>query len=129
MSFDLSRLDAIKEAQEQGADLIFVDPITGEPTGVVVKILSPESDKVKIAQRAINNKFLEKQKRKDKIEDREDLLISTLAATIAGWSGLTDNGKPFEYSTQNAKLLLEKYSNFLEQVKAFVEDRNNFLPK
>ena len=131
MSFDLADLNAALTSQEEGEELVLRNPYTGDDTDIVVRIACAESTRVKTAARAaINRLYAKRAKNKhERIEDSEELLLTTVAASIISWRGVVFEGKPFECTPSNARKLIEMHLGFLEQIKSFSEERANFLPK
>ena len=64
-------------------------------------------------------------------EDKQAaILIAILADTILlDWSGFADEGKPIEYSKENAKLMLKKYPDFRQFVWDIANDADLYRAK
>ncbi len=64
-------------------------------------------------------------------EDKQAaILVAIIADTILlDWSGFADEGKPIEYSKENAKLMLKKYSDFRQLVWDIADDANLYRTK
>lgn len=64
-------------------------------------------------------------------EDKQAaILISILADTILlDWEGFADEGKPIQYSKENAKTMLKKYPDFRQFVWEVANDAENYRVK
>lgn len=119
---DLSAFD-VASASEKGADLVIKDWRTGQPSDVVFRIIGRDSPSV-----AAKMRELDKRESAGEKIDQERRGVELLAAVTVGWSGLTVDGEPYEYSHERA---LELYANpasatIAEQVGPFALSRVNF---
>ena len=64
-------------------------------------------------------------------EDKQAaILISIIAETILlDWSGLSDKGKPIEYSRETARTMLKEYPDFRQLVWDIANDAENYRVK
>ena len=53
--------------------------------------------------------------------------IELLVACTLNWAGIRAKGQPLPFSVDNARVIYAKLPWLREQVKAFIEDRANFL--
>lgn len=131
MNFDLSSLDSGVKAQEEGLPMPLLHPKTGEPTGVVIRVASYESERVMARARAIGNRVrAEKAKqplKATRVEQDEDTMKALAVAAVVGWENLQHEGKPLAYSEANAEMILAKYKFVQDQVEKFGGDRSNFF--
>lgn len=60
-------------------------------------------------------------------EEARELFSGVMAKTILlGWEGLTEGGRPVEYSPENAERMLKTYRLFYEMVDKLSEDAQLF---
>lgn len=63
-------------------------------------------------------------------EAGEKIMIKVVASTILlDWKGVTENGKPVDYSLENAVRMLTEYKDFRDMVIEISSDMNNFKDK
>lgn len=126
---DLSTFDT-EEIANQGVELELLHPVTDEPFDPSIKltVLGIDSKEYKKASHAAQNRRLKRRRSGNlKIEDFEEETLNCFARCIVSWENVEWDGKPLECNYQNAKMLLEKFSWFREQVAAFMQDITNFL--
>ena len=101
-------LDAFEDVAT--ATVALKNPATGAPTAATVELYGPEHPVRKKIQFDRARKLRASFQRSGKIEvsdplddvsDQTDFLV----ACTAGWSGLTQGGKPLDYSPEAARLL------------------------
>lgn len=62
-------------------------------------------------------------------EETKQYIVPIIAETILlGWERVAVNGKEVPYNRENAIKYLRKYKDFLLEVLAFSQDRDNFRP-
>lgn len=122
------------EASEKPQILVLRHPVSDEPIkDVELQVVGSDSpvfkevDKIFASKRL--NAFASKKKGEAVIgyDDIVDEKIEKCSACVVGWSGLTLDGKPFEYSKENSKMLMVRFSWICAQVEAFINDRSNFF--
>jgi hypothetical protein len=139
---------------EAGASLHLESPATGSyayasgPDGkpdvkrpMVIDLLGPDADEYRaktrkraaqvIKQRAGKmdvKKMAEAQVEAFVLEGEKSTLMDAVDATL-GWSEMTIEGKPVEYSQENAIRLYTRYPEILRQVTVFIKEAANFLLK
>ena len=60
-------------------------------------------------------------------EKQADIMREVVAkAILVGWGGMTDEGKPLEYSVSNAVMILKKHPNFMRDVMVQAQDDQTF---
>lgn len=125
---DLSQFADLAQAQDEGVDVQILHPKTGEELHISIKVAGPDSDRQKKARNAINNERLRmsRNKRLTAAELEADALKIT-AASIISWSGVIENGKPVDLSTESAVAILTKYPFIREQLDSAVGDRAGFI--
>lgn len=119
---DIGQLATV-ESHEAGAEFQLVNTATGEKEDAVFKVKGLDSKAWRNAQK--------EQRRKNESKDEVDLfdhdyLWPMIANVIIGWDNLESSGKPFEYSEENAQWLCKNSPNVVNQIFAFLLDRENF---
>lgn len=115
---------ATVESHESGAEFQLVNTATGKPEDVIFLVKGLDSKAWRQAQK--------EQRRKHEGEEDIDLfdheyLWPMIASIIIDWQELQKDGKPFEYSKENALWLCENSPNVVNQIFAFLLDRKNFI--
>ena len=140
MSFDFNVFNTEKAASE-GAMLHLVHPTSGielyvdgdkKRKPIHIHLMGTDSDiYMEYQQKEINKERTRRSKNKSdeaidfkqNIRDTADLF----AKMTKGWANIWHDGKELEFSYQNAVLLYMTYKEIRMQVKAFVEDKENFI--
>lgn len=123
--FDISKA---KAEELEVAEIAIYDK-SGEPTGIKIQVYSPDSEKYRKASMKVRNNTL-KFVRKNNGTTAERIEadgIEILANVTVGWSGIENNGQPWQYSVENARKLYTDFPFIREQVDEFVGDRKNFI--
>mgnify|MGYP003084452133 CR=1 FL=1 len=110
-------------------------PETGEELGVKMSVVSAKSDKAFAFMRKTMKKEqlreIENAKsRKPKLKDLADFRADTLELAVnrlEGWEGLEWEGKPLEFSEDNARMVLSECDWIVEQVLDNSNDLGKFL--
>lgn len=125
---DLTRFD-VKSASTAGADLHLVNPMTGEKIGtdeapVSIRVIGRDSPVVRDTMSGI-----ERRKTRGENIDREEEGLELLCAVVVGWEGIEFDGKPLEFSKENArKIFSDPRTEWVgEQVGPFALSRRNFV--
>ncbi len=136
MSFDLVKQDFSKSS-EQGFTFELNLP-TGEPSGAKLTVRGDMSPTVKTYSRRKFAEFQQKQviaKRKGKdaddmsLEEAEELAVESALVRLMGWEGITENGKPVEFSKEKAEEILKAHPWIREAIVQEASDVTNFRPK
>lgn len=128
---DLAELDTAKGA-EQGYELELRHPTTHEPIGAFIKVVGQDAESYQEQLRALQKKSVEAMARSRRVNgiDAEQEGINLLAASTRGWRALPPvDGKPLEFSPENARTLYRRFPWIREQVATAISERSNFLPK
>ena len=125
-AYDLDHHDPRPKAQE-GVEMPLLDP-AGRRTPVVLRVRGTDCEAYNDKLKAQIRRRTERGPAKISEEERNAEFWELHATLLAGWSGLTKGGQPFEYSPKNAALLLEQHAYIFEQVRGFADHRANFLP-
>lgn len=115
--------------KDEAVDCEIFHPVTGESTGIIIKLLGSDSKEWKQAARAIKARALKQGKKKLSDDEIEQMPFELLAAVTIGWEGVEENGKKVKFTKEEAKRIYESVPVIAEQVDKFVGDRENFLPK
>lgn len=120
---DLTQLATV-ESHEAGAEYQLQNPQTGKPEDGVIKVQGLDSKAWRDGQKAQRKKY-EKQDEVDFFD--HEYLAPMVAGVIMDWKNLEKDGKPFEYSKENAMWLCMNSPTVVSQLFAFLLDRNNFI--
>lgn len=131
---ELSKLNT-KSAAEKGLTFSVVQPYTSEETDFKISVVGAGS---KIHRKALHEYLLlkdelEKRAKKDKldpidVEDEHSILLAKFMATCTtGWSGLSDEGKPVEFSYEAAVGMYTCSPEVMAQVVSAVSDLQKML--
>lgn len=119
---DIGQLATV-ENHEAGAEFQLLNAATGEKEDVIFTVKGLDSKAWREAQK-------EQRRKNESKEDVDffdhDYLWPMVAKVIMDWRNLENRGKPFEYSEENAKWLCENSPNVVNQIFAFLLDRENF---
>lgn len=135
---DLSKINLEKMA-EQGADMELMHPVDNEvmlqdnKSPITIKLVGTDSKAYRNKNRDFQRKRIAKMtKSRTKTIDytvSDEDACELLAECTIGWSGIVVEGKPLEFSKENAEILYMQFNWIREQVDAFIGDRANFFPK
>lgn len=131
---ELSSLD-LSSTSENGYEFEFIPEATGIGEGFFITVLGKHADTVKEwTRKAVNNmrdreRMLAKKGKDDyrKVEEDEAFGIQLAAITIIGWKGLSDGGKPVEYSKEMALQLCKMNPEVRDQVSTASDLMSNFI--
>lgn len=115
--------------QDKGRELELADPFTGEPTGLKLTVVGPDSAAAHRARLALADELAELADAEGRVsaEHRERARLNCLAAHVLRWE-VSEDGKPVPFTTRNLVTLL-RVQWVHEQVDAFAGDRRNFAPE
>jgi hypothetical protein len=100
----------------------------GDPSGVKVRLLGPDSDEAIKADRSANtrNMKLHQTQQSKRIDVARDV-IEKLVACITGWAGMPgEDGKDMPYSEDNARQVLTNYPSIRRELQREHEETANF---
>jgi hypothetical protein len=117
---------------DEGAWLEAVDPVSGRPNGVRLKLAGMDSRSYRQAQREASNRRLSLMARRGakyrpRAEELEAEALSLLVAVTLDWEGISENGQPLACTPENVREVYAKVPWLSEQADDFVGDRANFL--
>ena len=113
--------------QERGAVLELADPVSGEPTGIKLKIAGPDSLTQRKAALQLADELSEMAGPDGRVtaEQREAARVACLARCVLSWE-IEEDGKPVPFSHGNVIRLLKAARWVQEQADSFAADRSNF---
>lgn len=123
-------LGTFKQSQLDTAEINIAHPLTGEETGMKIRVVSLDSDKYHQISMKLQNeniKYARKNRGKTTAEKLSSDAIELLANVTVGWDNIKINGKDLPFSLENARKLYEDYAFIKEQVDEFIGDRRNFI--
>ena len=122
--------DILADAQDQdrGREFGLVDPVTGKPTGIALRIAGPDSATQARARLQMVDDLAAMADDEGRVDaaGREKARINTLARCVLGWD-IKEDGEPVPFNHANVVLLLRAASWVQAQVDAFASDRAAFL--
>lgn len=128
---DLSGLEALVQAQEDGIDIDVVNE-KGEKLGLVLRVVGPDSDRMQKAMRDVAAEFAKAAAEKNSFaesvgEDEGERLSAILAKATISWSPNPKiAGKVVPFSEANARNLYSKFKIIRDQVEAKAARRASF---
>lgn len=132
MTFELSVFDGTAAKFEDGFDLDILHPATGEKTGLVIKVASYRSERVKRVQRRLANAAIREGKKNPKkvgtVEEIEEKTNEIVAASVISWN-LTQGGKSVECTPESVLKVVSNPDYFFisEQIDKAADEDANFV--
>lgn len=133
MSFDFSIFDTVGAA-EKGADLHLLHPVTLEPVfadgdkqkkPIIITLKGMESDDF---ARELQRRQRQNKGKKDlDLDETRRQAAETYAKLTLGWQNIEEDGKPLEFTKENAVKVFLKYRDIMRQVGDFIADKSNFI--
>jgi hypothetical protein len=119
---DIATMCADADEQDKGTEFEVVHPVTGEPTGIKLRIAGPYSN----VQQKARNTFQDEVRKSTRIslrstisaEEIDRMHIEFLAAIILDWN-IVENGKQVPFSFRNAVQIIGSSRWLREQVDEF----------
>lgn len=124
---DLADILHNAEDQERGREFELVDPFTGDPTGIKLRIAGPDSATQRKAQLALADELAELADEDGRVsaESRQKARLNSLARCVLGWE-ICEGGDPVPFSHSNVLRLLKAAAWVQAQVDVFAGDRRAF---
>ncbi len=120
-----SRFDS-QTLAEKGVDAEIPDPITGEPSGLILTLLGADS---KVYQAGLEE-ILSRNKARGINNLRQEDLCELFARCTVGWKGAEeDDGSEAKFSQEAAKEKYLKLPYLATFVGNFITTRKNYFPK
>lgn len=125
---DLSEVIKSAEAQDAGHVFELLDPVSGDPTGLKLRIVGPDSKVAKDARLAVEKEVARLSARRGGItaEDRDRLMEDLYATLVIGWD-VKEKGKAVPFSKEALLRLLRAGTWVRAQVDAFAGDRGPYF--
>lgn len=121
--------DIVGEAQDQdrGRDFDLLDPVTGHPTGITLRIVGPDSATQARARLQMTDDLADAADLDGRVSaaDREKARLNSLARCIVGWQ-IEENGEQVPFSHANVLRFLKAAQWVQQQVDAFASDRSAY---
>lgn len=135
MSFDLVKHD-FSAAAEQGHSFNPTYP-NGETSDAKLTVIGDLSPAVQNHNKASFLKMQaqeQKAKRQGKenplsLDEAENYSVDSALVRLVGWEGITENGKPVEFTKDKAEQVLREHSWLREQIFKEAADASNFPTK
>lgn len=123
---DINKLQTVSD-HEEGAECNILSPVDGMPTDVYIKIKGSDSKAWRQAKKSQMARIIDA-RQKDEMDrlDYEAMDAEALASITISWRGITKDGKPFEFSQDNALKLYQESPAVAGQLLAYIEQRENF---
>lgn len=128
---DLSGLEALVQAQEEGIDIDVLNE-KGEKLGLTLRVVGPDSDRMQKAMRDVAAEFAKAAADKGSLaenigEDEGERLAAILAKATISWSPNPKiGGEVIPFSEGNARNLYSKFKIIRDQVEAKAARRSSF---
>jgi hypothetical protein len=125
---DLSELSKLASDQDAGHWWDLLHPTNGDPVGIRVKLVGPDSDKARKARFRMEREFTKLQNRKNggTPEGREELMISFLFELVLEWE-VKEAGQVLPLTRENFTRLLKAGTWVRSQIDAFAGDRSPYF--
>lgn len=122
-------MQRFKGKADAGAEMVVVDPGTGEPTDAVIRLAGADSQAWRRANHELATRLLKSSRGKiDKaFDEREANTAEMLASVTLGWQNIEEMGKELVYTPEAAKKLYLVYPWLAEQADNFIGNRANFF--
>lgn len=109
--------------QDRGKEFELADPVTGEPTGIKLWIVGPDSETAHRARLALSDELADMADHEGRVsaDNREKARLNCLARHVQRWE-IEEDGKAIPFS-HKAVLRLVRVQWVQDQVDAFAADR------
>ncbi|QIG67260.1 hypothetical protein EVB37_024 [Rhizobium phage RHph_TM3_3_3] len=127
---DLSGLESLIQSQEQGIEIDIVNE-RGEPIGLKIGFVGPDSDRMQKAMRDVAAEFAKKAAEHSSLDpaadDADDRMIAILAKSTTHWSPNPKiGGQVVPFSEENVRNLYAKFRIIRDQVEVRAVRRSSF---
>lgn len=126
---DLARFDDLVKAQNDGADVKILHPVTGEEIGLTINVSGPDSAKVQKATRLYRDELIQMRRTNPSSTDTTLADIKLTARVCNSWKFAADttiDGKVPEFSLEQAIAVMKRFPFIREQVDAAAGTRAGF---
>ena len=109
--------------QDRGKEFELHDPVSGQPTGIRLWIVGPDSDTAHRARIALFDELADMADAEGRVsaDHKEKARLNSLARHVLRWE-IVEDGQPLPFTTANLLRLL-RVSWVQQQVDAFASDR------
>lgn len=127
---DLNKLDLTK-ASNEGTWYTLKHPVSNEDLPMKIKIIGKDSDKFVKLSEDFRRSTLEDMKANKTTEQRiqtsKEYGDSLLIACTIEWQGIELDGKKLDCTSDNVKLVYQRFGWIKEQIDTAIADRANFI--
>lgn len=118
---------AMTADQDRGKWFDLLDPVTGKPSSIRLKIAGPDSEVQNRSRLRLADELAASADGDGRVtaENRERARINALARCVLAWE-ITEDGEPVPFSHANVVRLLRAANWVQAQVDAFADDRAAF---
>ena len=123
---ELNQLQTVND-HDNGAECNILSPVDGKKTDVFIKIRGSDSKAWRQAKKNQTQQIIEARAdgKMDSL-DYDAMDAEALAEVTLSWRGITKDGKPFEFSKENAEKLYKESPAVTGQLLEFLSNRANF---
>ncbi len=124
---ELNDILADSQDQDRGRDFDLLDPVSGKPTGITLRIVGPDSATQARARLQMSDALADAVDPDGMVSaaDREKIRLNTLARCVVGWT-ISENGEPVPFNHASVVRLLKAAQWVQQQVDGFASDRASF---
>ncbi|MGR9477015.1 hypothetical protein [Rhizobium leguminosarum] len=127
---DLSGLESLIQSQEEGIEIDILNE-RGEPIGLKIGFVGPDSDRMQKAMRDVAAEFAKKAAERSSLEpatdDSDDRMIAILAKSTTHWSPNPKiGGQVVPFSEENVRNLYAKFRIIRDQIEVRAVRRSSF---
>ncbi|QIG70409.1 hypothetical protein EVB88_025 [Rhizobium phage RHph_N28_2] len=127
---DLSGLESLIQSQEQGIEIEILNEM-GEPIGLKIGFVGPDSDRMQKAMRDVAAEFAKKAADRSSLDpasdDADERMIAILAKSTTHWSPNPKiGGQVVPFSEENVRNLYAKFRIIRDQVEVRAVRRSSF---
>jgi len=124
---DINEIASLSADQDRGKWFELADPVTGEGTGIRLKVVGPDSDTARRNRLLLADEIADLMADDGRVtaEARERARIASLARHVIDWEARED-GAPVPFSHANVVRLLKAGAWVQAQVDAWAGDRAAF---
>lgn len=121
---ELNDIRAMTADQERGAWFELADPVTGQSTGIRLRIAGPDSETQNRARLKLADELAEIADFEGRVPapQRESARQNSIAACVLDWE-CTEDGEAVPFSTANVLRLIKAATWVEAQIDAFASDR------
>lgn len=124
---DLTAILADAQDQDRGREFELRDPVTGDATGIKLRVAGPDSATQNRAQLALSDALADAADIEGRVgaAARQSARLDSLAACVLGWE-ISENGEPLPFTHANVVRLLRSAIWVREQIEDFASARAAF---